>query len=74
MDSSLISKLKKCTQKVVTRASRPGGLLEKGEFTMGVARRLITEEMDLKEGSLDTKEWKGIVKEEVNKVLVCSQG
>jgi len=55
----------------VTKASKPGGLLDKGEFTMAVARGLITREMGLKEGDLDGKEWKKVVKEEVTAALVC---
>lgn len=38
---------------------------------MSLARKLITEEMGLKEGSLDGKEWKKVVKEEVTTALVC---
>jgi hypothetical protein len=71
MDDSLLPKLKRCTDKVVARASKPGGLLEKDEFTMAVARRLITAEMGLGEGELDGKEWKKVVKEEVTRALVC---
>jgi hypothetical protein len=71
MDESLLPKLKRCTREVVTKASKPGGLLDKGEFTMSVARGLITKEMGLKEGELDGKEWKKVVKEEVTAALVC---
>jgi len=71
MDESLLPKLAKCTREVVTKASKPGGLLDKGEFTMSVARGLITKEMGLKEGELDGKEWKKVVKEEVTTALVC---
>ena len=73
MDESLLPKLAKCTREVVSRASKPGGLLDKGEFTMSVARGLITKEMGLKEGELDGKEWKKVVKEEVTAALVCSE-
>lgn len=38
---------------------------------MSVARGLITKEMGLKEGELDGKEWKKVVKEEVTAALVC---
>ena len=71
MDESLLPKLKRCTREVVNKASKPGGLLDKGEFTMAVARELITREMGLKEGDLDGKEWKKVVKEEVTAALVC---
>jgi len=71
MDESLLPKLTKCTQDVVRKASKPGGLLEKDEFTMAVARKLITEAMGLEEGALDGKEWKKVVKEQVTTALVC---
>jgi DICT domain-containing protein len=71
MDESLLPKLAKCTREVVNKASKPGGLLDKGEFTMAVARGLITKEMGLKDGDLDGKEWKKVVKEEVTTALVC---
>lgn len=70
MDESQLPNLKKCTRKVVHKASQPGGMLEKDEFTMAVARRLITEAMGLAEGSLDGKEWKKVVKDEVTAALV----
>jgi hypothetical protein len=73
MDESLLPKLKRCTREVVAIASKPGGLLDKGEFTMSVARGLITKEMGLKEGELDGKEWKRVVKEEVTAALVCHE-
>jgi hypothetical protein len=71
MDKSRLKDLQRCTTKIVTKASQPGGSLEKGEFTLGLARRLITEEMGLESGELDVKEWKGVVKELVKKALVC---
>jgi hypothetical protein len=40
---------------------------------MAVARGLITKEMGLKDGDLDGKEWKKVVKEEVTTALVCSE-
>jgi len=70
MDESLLPKLKKCARTIVDQASQKGGTLDKGEFTMSLARKLITEEMGLKEGSLDGKEWKKVVKEEVTTALV----
>jgi ADP-ribose pyrophosphatase YjhB (NUDIX family) len=70
MNKSRLNDLKRCTTKIVTKASQPGGSLEKGEFTLGLARRLITEEMGLEPGELDVKEWKGVVKELVKKALV----
>jgi len=73
MDESLLPKLARCTREVVNKASKPGGLLDKGEFTMSVARGLITKEMGLKEGELDGKEWKKVVKEEVTAALVCPE-
>jgi hypothetical protein len=73
MDESLLPKLARCTREVVSKASKPGGLLDKGEFTMSVARGLITREMGLKEGELDGKEWKRVVKEEVTAALVCPE-
>ena len=71
MDKSRLVELKKCTTKIVNQASRPGGSLEKGEFTLGLARRLITEEMGLEAGDLDVGELKTIVKGLVKKALVC---
>jgi len=71
MDKSRLIELKKCTTKIVNQASRPGGSLEKEEFTLGLARRLITEEMGLEAGDLDVGEWKTIVKGLVKKALVC---
>ncbi len=70
MDSSLVSKLKQRTREAVGNASAPGGPLEKGEFTMAVARRSISLTMGFGESGLDGLEWKGLVKKEVQKALV----
>ncbi|ORY30223.1 hypothetical protein BCR39DRAFT_530046 [Naematelia encephala] len=68
MDDSLLPHLRRTTEKVVRNASRPGGPLEQGEFTMGKARRMICSKMGLEEGELEGK-WKGVVKDLVNRYL-----
>jgi 8-oxo-dGTP pyrophosphatase MutT (NUDIX family) len=70
MDSSRLSELKRTVKKVVREAQRPGGSLDKNEFTMGVARRLISEKMGLGDDGLDESKWKKIVKEHVMHYLV----
>ena len=73
MDSSRIQELKRTASKVVREAQKPGGSLEKNEFTMGLARRLISEKMGLGDDGLDESKWRKIVKEHVMHYLVsCS--
>jgi hypothetical protein len=72
MNDSLLPKLRKTTLQVVRTANRPGGTLENGTFTMGIARREISQCMGLGEGGLDGKEWKGVVKGIVEEIMVCA--
>lgn len=73
MDQSRLSELKRIAGKVVREAQKPGGSLEKNEFTMGLARRLISEQMGLGDDGLDESKWKKIVKEHVMHCLVSYQ-
>jgi hypothetical protein len=70
MDESRLPYLKSCVRKVVQEAHKPDGLIDKGEFTIAVARRLVTEKMNLEDGTLDEKPWKQVVKEEVKNAMV----
>lgn len=72
MDKRHLSKLRKVADKVVRHANRPGGPLDKGEFTMGMARGEICDEMGFEPGELDSKEWKKVVKGIVEEVLVSA--
>ena len=70
METSRLSELKRTAQMVVRDAQKPGGSLEKGEFTMGFARRLISDKMGLGDDGLDESQWKRVVKESVMHYLV----
>jgi len=70
MDDSKIPLLRKTTKAVVAQASKPGGALEREEFTMAIARRSISVKMGLGEDGLDGGEWKGMVKGLVQRALV----
>lgn len=70
MNADRLPELDRIARKVVKDAQKPGGLLEKAEFTMGVARRQIAERMQLGNGELDDGKWKKLVKEAVMKYLV----
>lgn len=70
MNTSRIPELKRTTQQIVREACRPGGRLERGEFTMAVARNQIAHAMGLGHRGLDEKRWKGVVRGEVNEALV----
>ena len=63
-------RLGQATTKIVRRAAQPGGLLEREEFTMAVARRLIAEEMGAEEIVLKEGEMKSRVKVLVQEALV----
>lgn len=70
MDETRVAELGRTARRVVREARKPGGLLDKNEFTMGLARRQITEKMGLAEGELDGGKWKKVAKEHVMKYLV----
>ena len=70
MDDPLIPKLKKITREVIDKADGRGGPLEKGEFTMAIARHSISSLMGFKEDALDGKRWRTLVKVEIQKALV----
>lgn len=72
MDQSRLPYLKSCVRIIVQEAHKSDGLIDKGEFTIAVARRLVTEKMNLEDGTLDGKPWKQVVKEEVKKAMVSS--
>lgn len=46
--------------------------MERGEFTMGIARRNISVTMGLGEQGLDEQPWKGMVKKLVNEAIVSA--
>lgn len=70
MDSSRLGELRAAAKKVFKKASRPGGALEKGKFTMHLARLDISRAMGLGDDGLDDIEWKRAVKAEINELLV----
>ena len=72
MDKSKVSELKRTARAVVARASKSGGALEDGTFTMAIARRSISRKMGLGETGLDGAEWKSLVKELVTAALVSA--
>ena len=72
MDESLIPKLCKIARNVVRVACRPGGPLERGEFTMAIARRSISSSLGFSESGLDGLKWKDMVKKEVQRALVST--
>lgn len=72
MDDSKLPELKRTAQKIVRQAQKPGGSLEKNEFTMGLARRLISQKMGLGDEGLDESKWKKAVKELVLGYLVSN--
>ena len=74
MDKSKISELKRTAKFIVARASKPGGALEDGTFTMAIARRSISREIGLGETGLDGGGWKTVVKEAVTAALVSALG
>lgn len=59
-------------RRVVKRAARPGGSLERKSFTMAMARGEVEQRMGL-EGQLGEGEWRGLVKAEVNGALVSDE-
>ncbi|KAK4683666.1 hypothetical protein P7C73_g6568, partial [Tremellales sp. Uapishka_1] len=69
MNSSRLAALEKRSSEVVENASLSGGLLEKGIFTMGLARRMISSALNLGELGLEDDEWKQIVKRLVTQKL-----
>jgi hypothetical protein len=70
MDTSLVPSLRKAARKIIRHASKPGGSIENGTFTMKIARRSIALEMGLEEGGLDGVKWKEVVKKEVEDCMV----
>lgn len=72
MDKSQISKMINVIDHIVQIAGRPGGALERGEFTMGIARKQVAVKLGLGENGLDEQPWKGLVKQHVSNALVSS--
>lgn len=70
MDRIDASELRKVTRKVVQNASRPGGAMVKGEFTLGTARKEISIRMGLGPKGLEEAECKATVKELVHSAMV----
>jgi len=64
------AELKQVARKVVQNASRPGGAMDKGEFTLGIARKEISIRMGLGPKGLEEAEWKARVKELVHLAMV----
>jgi len=62
MNDSLVPRLRTTAREVVRKAARPGGSLERSEFTMVVARRSISSAMGLGEEGLNGVQCKGVVK------------
>lgn len=73
MNASRLPELKQNARKVVRRASKPGGALEEGVFTMHLARKEISKLMGLGDDGLDDTEWKQVVKAEVTRFLVSTE-
>ncbi|WWC86639.1 uncharacterized protein L201_001516 [Kwoniella dendrophila CBS 6074] len=70
MDKTLLPKLRRETLKIVRKASKPGGLVDNGEFTMAVARSRIEKAMGFSQGDLGgewKKELKVIVQDALDK-------
>ena len=70
MEDMHIVALRRTAKMVVAEASRPGGPLEKGEFTMAIARKEISRRMGFGEEGLEKKEWRTQVKDAVKWALV----
>lgn len=70
MDESKRPRLKAAAHAVVSQASRAGGPIDMGEFTMGQARKEIALKLGLGEDGLDEKPWKSEVKNLVQAELV----
>lgn len=70
MDKSQLPKLQRTVRHVVQNASEAGGAIDSGGFTFATARAEVTRIMGFDKGTLDGQ-WKKVVKEEVNKALVC---
>ena len=68
MDPSLLRRVRAATVKIVKRASRPDGPLDRGEFTISIARQEIAAELGLRPDGLD--KWKKEIKAEVQRALV----
>ena len=62
MNDTRLPELKRTAQKIVREAQKPGGSVENGEFTLGLARRLISQKMGLGDEGLDESGWKKVVK------------
>jgi len=58
----LVPRLRTTAREVVRKAARPGGSLERSEFTMVVARSSISSAMGLGEEGLNGVQCKGVVK------------
>ncbi|WRT64520.1 uncharacterized protein IL334_001452 [Kwoniella shivajii] len=68
MDESLLPALRRETVRTVNKASKPGGAIDNGTFTMKSARSEIESSMKLQSGSL-SGEWKNTVKELVQEAI-----
>ena len=69
MDDSKIPKLKRTVKAVVKKAARPDGPVDRGEFTMSIARQEISEAMGFEDDELEEKKWRKMVKELVQEAL-----
>ena len=74
MDASFLPMLRQRALDIVRKASRAGGPLEKGDFTMAIARRSLSDAMGFGEDGLDGEMWRIAVKEEVQRALVSGEG
>lgn len=70
MNSSKLPLLQRTADDVVRSVSGPHGLLSQGKFTMGWARRTISEKLGLGEEGLEDSKWKKEVKAAVQAALV----
>jgi hypothetical protein len=70
MNSSKLPLLQRTANDVVRSVSGPHGLLSQGKFTMGWARRTISEKLGLGEEGLEDSKWKKEVKAAVQAALV----
>lgn len=71
MNASQRTQLPKCARQVVREAEKSGAL-DRGEFTMGNARRAVAERLGLSTEVAKQEDVKSAVKEAINDALVSS--
>lgn len=71
MNDKLRKKLPGAAERVVRKAMRSGAV-DRGEFTMSEARRLVTIDLGLEEGALDAKDAKQLTREVIQEAIVST--